>query len=265
MIYWITFLFGSLIGSFLNVCIVRIPEEESIVTPRSHCPHCQKGIRFYDNIPLLSFIFLRGRCRDCRHPISWQYPLIEFLTGALAVLCLWKFPQPEVATLWFLSFICPLLVVSFIDLKHFLIPDSISLPFILVGLGVRLILTNFAQPFGVLQDSFLGILIGAGGLFLVGKTYELIQKREGIGRGDVKLMAMIGAFLGWKAVLFVFLLSSFLGSLVGVFLMIFRRFGLQSQLPYGPFLSLAAVLQLFWGISILNAYFSLVKRLFSLF
>jgi leader peptidase (prepilin peptidase)/N-methyltransferase len=260
-IYPASFLFGALIGSFLNVCILRIPEGESIAYPGSHCPRCGHTVRWYDNIPILSFILLRGQCRHCHSKISWQYPVVEALTGFLAMACFWKFSHLGIAALWFLAFVCPLLVISFIDLEHFLIPDLISIPFIGVGLIVRLIIVKFQSPGTVLLDSLYGILAGAGALFLIGKTYELIQKREGIGMGDVKLAAMIGAFLGWKAVVFVFVLSSLLGSVIGIFLMIFAKHGLRSQIPYGPFLSLGAILQLFFGQEILRAYFNWVQRL----
>lgn len=250
------FIFGALIGSFLNVCIVRIPAGESIVRPRSKCPQCGCLVRAYDNIPILSFILLRGQCRDCRIPISFQYPLVEILSGMLAMASLWKFYQPGLAALWFLGFICPLLVVSVIDLKILMIPDVISLPFILVGFLVRLIAAKFHQPQVLLLDSFLGVLLGAGALFLVAKTYEWIKRGEvGMGLGDVKLAGMIGAFLGWKAVLVVFVLSSFLGSVVGILIMIFSKKGLKTQIPFGPFLSLGALMNLFWGNQILISYF----------
>jgi leader peptidase (prepilin peptidase) / N-methyltransferase len=256
-----SFLFGASMGSFLNVCIVRIPQGESIVAPRSHCPRCGHLIRWYDNIPLLSFFILGGRCRDCRGKISRQYPWVEFLTGLLAVACAWKFPHLEIAALWFVSFICPLIVISVIDLRHFLVPDLITLPFLLIGMIVRMISTGFQyHSVSSLLDSLMGILIGGGGLFLVNQIYVWIQKREGIGGGDVKLAAMIGAFLGWKAILIVFVLSSFLGSMVGILLMIFRGLGLRSEIPYGPFLSLAALIQLFFGSSLLHAYFHWVQK-----
>jgi leader peptidase (prepilin peptidase)/N-methyltransferase len=171
--------------------------------------------------------------------------------------------MPWIAALWFLGFISPLLIISFIDLRHLIIPDKISIPFTLVGLLVRLVSEKFHQPAALLLDSFLGILLGAGVLLLVGKTYEWIQKREGIGLGDVKLAGMIGAFLGWKAVLVVFVLASILGSLVGIVMMIFFKRGLRSQIPFGPFLSLGALLFLFWGNSLLIFYFHGVQRLFN--
>ncbi|MFO1520265.1 MAG: prepilin peptidase [bacterium] len=260
-LYLFGFIFGALWGSFLNVCIVRIPKKESIVHPRSHCPHCGRLVRAYDNIPILSFILLKGRCRDCRESISWQYPSVEFLTGLLAVACLWKFSPVSVAVLWFFTFICPLIVVSFIDLKHWIIPNVISLPFIPVGVLVRLGLAHFHSPGALLLDSFLGIVLGGGLLAFVGKIYEWIRKEEGIGMGDVKLAAMIGAFLGWKAILIVFVLSSFIGSVVGIFAMLFGGRGLRSQIPYGPFLSLGSLLQLFYGPSLLRAYFHFLHRL----
>ncbi len=254
-IYIFTFVMGTIFGSFLNVCIARIPEEESVVQPRSHCPQCKTFIAWYDNIPLFSFMLLGGQCRKCKGPISGFYPLIEALTGFLALLCVWKFQFSLQAALWFLSFICPLVVISFIDLKHFLIPDIITLPFTILGMLVHMAFFH-SQPF--LQrglDSLFGIFLGAGSLWIVAKLYEFFKKQEGLGLGDVKLMAMLGAFLGARSILFIFLFSSFLASILSIFLMIFAKYRLKSALPYGPFLALGGLLHLFFGSEILRAYF----------
>ncbi len=249
MFFLFAFLFGAIIGSFLNVCILRIPEGESVVHPRSHCPGCHRLISWYDNFPILSFLILKGKCRHCKISISWQYPSIEFFSGLLAMACFYKFGifQIPMAALWFVAFISPLIVISIIDLKLFLIPDVISLPFIGVGILVHFLTTGMEHPLLSLSESAFGILAGGGFLLLISVIYEWIQKREGIGGGDIKLAAMIGAFLGWESVLLVLFLSSFLGSVVGIFLMMFSRFGFKSQLPYGPFIAAAALIQFFFG------------------
>lgn len=261
MIYLFSFIFGILWGSFLNVCIVRIPLGESIAYPRSFCRSCHEMVLWYQNIPILSFLFLRGRCASCHEKISWQYPFVELLSGILAALLVWKFHFLFPAAIWFFTFVSPLIVVSFIDLKHWIIPDLITLPLIGVGVLVRLLLHHFQTPFFYFFDSIGGILIGGGFLYLISKIYELIRKQEGIGMGDVKLAAMFGAFLGWKAVFFIFLYSSFLGSLIGFILMIFSRAKLKSQIPYGPFLSFAAIFYLFFGEKIIFAYLQGIRHL----
>lgn len=188
-------IFGALIGSFLNVCILRLPQEESIVTPGSHCPHCKKPITFYDNIPLVSYLVLKGKCRQCRGSISLQYPLIEGITALSSLLLIMKF-GPSLSFLFYFSFVAALIVITVIDLYHQIIPDVISLP----GIGVGL-LASLMIPQITFFNSLIGILIGGGSLFLVATLYQWLFKREGMGGGDVKLLAMIGAFLGWKAVI----------------------------------------------------------------
>lgn len=259
-IYIFGFFTGIIFGSFLNVCIVRIPEEKSIVGPRSLCPQCHGLIAWYDNIPLLSFFILGAKCRKCKNKISFVYPLVEWIAGLLAVLCLWKFQFSPKAALWFFAFVCPLIVISFVDLKHFIIPDVISLPFIFVGILTHQLNRNFVDPLPTLYDSLLGIFVGAGVLWLIAKTYESLRKQEGLGMGDVKLMAMIGAFLGWKAVFFILLFSSLSASIIGIFLMIFSKFRFKSELPYGPFIALGALVYLFSGTQILKVYFFYVQQ-----
>ncbi len=279
LIHGLIFFLGLLIGSFLNVCIARIPNDESIIHPRSHCPHCDHFIAWYDNIPVLSFLFLRGKCRSCHEKISFRYPLIEILTGILALLCVLKFSSVaqisgsgfapalfqyshlEAAAFWFFLFLCPLLVISWIDYDTFYIPDILSLPFLILGLLTRWIVLAPHFSTSVFMDSVLGVFVGGGSLWLVNKTYELIRKQEGIGGGDIKLLGMIGAFLGWKSILWILMLSSFLGSLIGIFLMLFKRLGFKSEIPFGPFLSIAAVLQLFYGPQIFESYFYFLRHL----
>ena len=262
LIYAFGFFIGIIFGSFLNVCIARIPEEESIVGPRSRCPHCKAMIAWYDNIPLFSFFILGAKCRKCKNKISYIYPLVEWVTGLLAVLCLWKFQFSPKAAIWFFGFICPLIVITFIDWKHYLIPDVISIPFTLVGVLVHQVHQNFHHPLQTFYDSLLGIIVGAGSLWVIAKLYKTFRKQEGLGMGDVKLMAMIGAFLGWRAILFVFLFSSLFASIFGILLMIFSRYRLSSALAYGPFITLGALLYLFSGTEILRCYFSFMQGFF---
>lgn len=237
-----------MIGSFLNVCIYRLPREESIVFPGSHCPACRNPIRFYDNIPLLSYLWLRGRCRSCGKPISIQYPIVE---GTTAFFSLVLFRQFGVSWsyLFFFAFVAALIAITVIDLEHQIIPDVISLPGIASGLFASLVLPHLS-----VYDSLAGLLLGGGSLFLVATLYQGLFKREGMGGGDVKLLAMIGAFLGWKAVILTIVSSSLIGSIVGVTLMLWKGKDSKYAIPYGPFLSLGAVFSLFYGERILQWY-----------
>lgn len=235
------FLFGIVVGSFLNVVILRIPDpDQSIVFPASHCPVCKTAIKWYDNIPLLSFLFLGGKCRACRTPISWQYPAVELAMGVLSVALIQKFgfPWPYIG---FFFFTAALLAIIFIDLRHQLIPDVISLPGILLGFASSLV-----NPALAWQDSGLGILIGGGTFYLVALIYFLLTKRIGMGGGDIKLLAMIGAFLGWQSLPFVIFSSALLGSIIGIGAMIKQRKGGKTVIPYGPFLALGALFYLFF-------------------
>ncbi len=235
------FVFGAVVGSFLNVCIYRIPAGESVVSPRSRCPRCGSLIRWYQNIPILSWLFLRGRCANCRTRISPRYVLVEALTGLLFVLVLRDF-RIHWATPVFWVFIALLVTITFIDFDHQIIPDVISLPGIVIGFGA-----SFLLPWVSWSDSLLGILLGGGSLFLVAVGYEFLTKKEGMGGGDIKLLAMLGAFLGWKAVLPIIFVSSLLGTLVGVPLMLAKGSDGKLAIPFGPFLAAAAVIWLFWG------------------
>lgn len=242
------FTLGAAVGSFLNVLIHRIPEEQSIVFPASHCPVCGHGIRFYDNMPLISYLLLRGRCRDCGEAISARYPLVEGLTATLSLMLYWKFGLSWPYLFAFI-FVCALVAITFIDLDHQIIPDVISLP----GIPVFFLGAVFVMNLRVL-DAFLGLLIGGGVLYGVAFFYELITKREGMGGGDIKLLAMIGAFLGWQSLLFVLLVSSFVGAAVGITIMIVRGRDMKYAVPFGPFLSLGAFAYLFFGAE-LTAFF----------
>ena len=237
----LVFLFGAAVGSFLNVCIHRIPRDESVVRPPSACPRCGHPIRFYDNIPLLSFFLLRGRCRDCQARISPRYPLVEGITG---VLCLALFLQYGLTLRGgiLFAFGAALIVATFIDLDHQIIPDAITLP----GIPLGFLAAVFVLQMDYL-DSLLGIVAGGGTLWLIASGYRLLTKRSGMGMGDVKLLAMIGAFLGWQSILFVLFASSFFGSLVGIAIIAVKKGDMKYAIPYGPFLSAAAVAYLFWG------------------
>ncbi len=247
LLVFIVFVFGSVIGSFLNVCIYRIPAGVSIVTPRSRCPQCGMPIRWYHNVPVLSWLLLKGRCADCGAGVSVRYPLVEALTGLLFVLFLYRFAfHPVTPVMWLLSAL--LVTISFIDLDHQIIPDVISLPGIPVGF-----LCSFAIPWVTWQESLLGILLGGGSLWGIALTYEFLTKKEGMGFGDVKLLAMLGAFLGWTAIFPIIFLGSILGTLVGVPLMLFKKANSQLAIPFGPFLSLGALLHVFF-IDIIDPY-----------
>lgn len=249
-------LLGLAVGSFLNVCIYRLPEGKSIFFPPSHCPLCNKKIKFYDNIPVLSFILLKGRCRFCGSKISVQYPLVELLTAFLFVgAYIW-----QGLSLGFLSTIvlgCLLIIVFFVDLKHRIIPDVITLPGIVIGLGFA-----FFSPGIKILDSFLGILIGGGVLYLLAILGELLFKKESMGGGDIKLAAMLGAFLGWQKLFLIFFLSALLGSIIGVLAIRFSsKVKEHRTIPFGPFLALASFAALFWGEKIIKAYLDFFWRL----
>jgi len=234
------FLFGAVIGSFLNVCIYRIPAGVSIVTPRSRCPHCQTPIRWYHNIPIVSWMLLKGRCAYCGAAVPARYALVEALTGLLFALFFFRFGYHPV-TLVALLLAAVLVVITFIDLDHQIIPDVISLPGIPVGF-----LCSFLVPWVSWQESLLGILLGGGSLLTIALGYELLTKKEGMGFGDVKLLAMLGAFLGWTAVFPIIFIGSILGTLVGVPLMLIKKADSKLALPFGPFLSAGALLHLYF-------------------
>ena len=235
------FIIGAAVGSFLNVVILRLPAEgESIVFPASRCPKCLHALQWYDNIPIVSFIVLKKRCRYCEAPISWQYPLIELVMALLSVALLFKFGLTIALPIYFL-FSAALLAVIVIDFYHQIIPDVISLTGIVIGF-----VCAFFNPVVTWQQSGLGLLIGGGALYAVAAGYYLFTKREGMGGGDIKLIAMIGAFLGWQSLPFVIFGSSVLGAIVGVGAMVKQKKGGKTMIPYGPFLSVAALLYMFF-------------------
>ena len=248
MLSLISIVFGGIVGSFLNVCIFRLPKEESIIWPGSHCPHCKTPIKSYDNIPLISYVLLRGKCRQCHGSISLQYPLVEGITALSSLLLIMKFGL-SVTYLIYFAFVAALIVITVIDLYHQIIPDVISLP----GIGVGLLASLTVSQINFM-NSLLGILCGGGSLFLVATLYQWLFKREGMGGGDVKLLAMIGAFLGWKAVIVTILLGSLVGSITGIILMVSKGKDFKYAIPFGPFLSFGAVVALFYGENIIRWY-----------
>jgi leader peptidase (prepilin peptidase)/N-methyltransferase len=268
MFYLFAFVVGAVIGSFLNVCIHRLPAGESVVYPPSHCPGCGVRIRSRDNIPLLSYVLLRGRCRSCGAPISLRYPVVEALSGALLMLLLYRFELSHVGVDGqqlgavlpklgvYAAFVAALIVVSFIDLDHQIIPDVISLPGIVVGLVASVL--GQGPP---LLDSLLGALVGGGILYAVAVGYHAFTGREGMGGGDIKLLAMIGAFLGWRGVLLSLIIGSFTGAVVGISLILVRRTDSRVPIPFGPFLALGAVCSLAFGDRLITWYLQMAFRL----
>ena len=259
----IVFIFGSILGSFLNVCIHRMPKGESVVWPRSHCPKCKKRIPGYDNIPFISFLLLRGKCRICKSKISLRYPLVELLTAAIFLLLFMRYGL-SYDFFFYVVLSCALIIATFIDIPHRIIPDEISIGGIIVGFilsSVRGVNINpFTFSFKPMLNSFLGIIIGGGIIYLTGALFDLVYfkllkrpaingETESMGGGDVKLLAMIGAFLGPQKALLTFFLAPFLGIVIGVINLVTKK---DHTMPYGPFLSIAALLSLFWGNKIIQ-------------
>ena len=239
---------GAMLGSFLNVCIYRLPQNRSIVYPRSACPACGHTIRWYDNVPVLSWLWLRGRCRDCGGKISLRYPLVELTVAVLAVLLYlsWgiSFDLLERFTLLFI-----LLGIAVADAREYIIPDLFSLGGLTLGLAFSF-LPGGISPF----QSFLGALVGGGSLYLVALLGELVFKKEAMGGGDVKMLALIGSFLGWPGVLFTVFAASLAGSLIfGAVNYVFRK---KTLVPFGVFLAFGASLYLFAGQRVIGWYLS---------
>lgn len=244
----VPFIFGTVVGSFLNVCIYRIPARISIVSPSSRCPLCKRHIPFYLNIPLLSYIMLGGRCRYCRVPISLQYPFVEALTGFFAAVLFLRFQLTAEFFAYFI-FLSSLIVITFIDLRHKIIPDVISIPGVVLGFAL-----SFFLPAPGILNSFTGIVLGGGILVGIAAAYYFFSGKEGMGGGDIKLLAMIGAFLGWEGVLFTLFTASCIGAVLGLAAVVILGKGSKYALPFGPFLALGAVLYLFYGKDIIGWY-----------
>jgi leader peptidase (prepilin peptidase)/N-methyltransferase len=242
-------LFGAIVGSFLNVVILRLPEEDaSIVFPASHCPKCLNPLSWFENIPILSYILLRGKCSHCHTSISLQYPVVELLTALLAAAVCFKFGYSLQAGGYFI-FGTALLVIIFIDIHHQIIPDVISLPGIILGF-----LFSFINSSLTWQSSLIGLLLGGGVLYTIAYLYSLLRKQDGMGGGDIKLLAMIGAWLGWQSLPFVIFLSSITGSIAGLIAMRWQKKGGSTRIPFGPFLSCAALVYVFYSEEILYFY-----------
>lgn len=264
IIFVFIFILGSMVGSFLNVCIWRMPRHESIIQPGSHCPYCKHPIAWYDNIPFVSFILLTGKCRHCHTRISFRYFLVEFITASLFVLFYYRFGlTPEFFI--YISLVSALVVATFIDFEHRIIPDEITLGGLVAGILISLVYPRLHHSQSMFvswpwwrQVGYSGLqalwggLAGGGSIYLIGLLGNFAFKKESMGGGDVKLMAMIGAFVGWKLVLLTFFIAPFFGSIVGIILKIKTK---AEIIPYGPYLSLAAIISIIWGQEILNYIF----------
>jgi leader peptidase (prepilin peptidase)/N-methyltransferase len=281
------FVLGAIIGSFLNVCIYRIPADRSIVRPGSRCPVCGGPIAGYDNIPLVSYLLLRGRCRKCGCNISIRYPLVELLTAALFVVFS-RVLGLSIELPVTLAFACLLIAASFIDLDHMIIPDVLSVGGLLFGVALSFVRPSFGSADSLgsllagagalkgmpaalerLATSLGGVLAGGGVLYAIAASYELVRKKEGMGGGDIKLLGMIGAFCGIEGVIFSLVIGSFIGAAVGIPLMLIKRRSMTYALPFGPFLSLGALVyailyvvggrrSLFHGNELIRLLFSVV-------
>ena len=252
MVAAIIFIFCLLAGSFLNVCIYRLPRNESLVFPASHCPLCGSAIRPWHNIPVVSYLLLRGRCRSCAAPISARYPLVELTTALLGLALYLRFGLTF--PFFVLALLCgALVVVTFIDLEHQIIPDEISLTGIVIGFACSF----FIPRLGWL-NSLLGILAGGGSLYLVAWAYHLFTGKEGMGGGDIKLLAMLGAFFGWKAIPLIIFISSLTGSVIGITLMLTKKQDGKLAIPFGPFLVIGTLVHIFFGRQLVDWYLNLV-------
>lgn len=241
-------LFGLAIGSFLNVVIARLPAHQSLWRPRSACPSCGAAIAWHDNIPVLSFAVLRGRCRACSAPISWRYPIVEAATAGLFVLAFLRFgASPDLAVA--LVLLAPLVAITAIDLEHQIIPDAITLPGILAGLVASV--ASGRLPW---LEAVLGVVVGGGIFWAILQASLFFTGREGMGGGDVKLGAMLGAFLGWKVVLLSIFLSVVLGGALALALLSLKVTGRKDPIPFGPFLAAGGVVGLLWGRELVTWY-----------
>ncbi len=255
------FIIGAMTGSFLNVCIVRLPLDKSVVFPGSHCVACSTPIKWYDNIPLISWLLLRGRCRECKEKISFRYWLVEFLTAVTFYLFYRHFGLQAVLGPY-LVMVSGFIVAVFVDFEHRIIPDEVSIGGMIAGLVFSLIIPELhaaKTPFLGVGFSLLGILVGGGTIYLMGVIGDFVFKKETMGGGDVKLMGMVGAFLGWKLALLTFFLAPFFGAGFGIVEKIRTK---DSTIAYGPFLIMGALVSLFWGEKII--YFLITGGIYHL-
>ncbi len=236
-VYTVSFILGTIFGSFFNVLIYRLPRKESIVFPPSHCPSCGYEIKPYDNIPVISFIVLKGKCRNCGARISFRYPLVEFITGLLFLFVVYNYGI-SLTSLNYLIFFSVLFIISFIDAQTMLVPDSLIITGLLWGIFYTLILGKGpGRP-----DGFIGLILGALIIVIIRIVGKFVYKQEVMGEGDIGILAIIGLYLGYKSLLSVILLGSFTGALTGVILIIMGSKGMKSAVPFGPFLSIGAFL-----------------------
>lgn len=240
----IIFIFGLCIGSFLNVCICRLIQDESIVFPASRCPKCKKKIKWFDNIPVVSFLLLKGKCRDCFERISWQYPIVEILTGVifLSIFTKWGISRELIV---YSLFVPGLLVIAFIDAKTTFIPDVITIPGMIAGLIIKLSFAFIDKNFTNFFDAGSGMILG---LAVFG--FIVIASRGGMGIGDIKLAGLIGVFLGLKSTFSMIWLSFILGGIAGIFLLVSKIKGRKDAIPFGPYLVMGALISMFWGENI---------------
>lgn len=248
---FIVFIFGLVVGSFLNVVIYRLPREKSIVYPPSSCLKCGHKIKWYENIPIISYIFLKGKCSSCKTKISLRYPFVEFLTGLFTIFAYLKFGL-SIDLIFSLILLYLLIAVIFIDIDFKIIPDEINL----IGFISGIIYSFFRQDFSII-DALIGAFVGAGFLYLIYFLYLKFRKVEGLGLGDVKLLAFLGSYLGWFGSLFTIFVGSFFGAVVGISLAYMQKAEDKSryEIPFGPFLSVAAIIYLFFGEYIKKFYF----------
>lgn len=242
--------FGLLFGSFANVCVHRIPLGQSIVSPRSRCPQCLEEIAWYDNIPVFSWLILGRKCRHCSAPISIRYPLLELSMGLFWASIAWFYPPspyPGVLLFQAITLVSILWILTLIDLETFLLPDAITLPGIVIGLV-------FAWQLDYLNDALIGTIAGYSIFWLVARLFLLTTGREGMGQGDFKLLAMLGAFMGWQALPFIIFLSSLTGAVIGSIALLLTKKGLRAEIPYGPYLAAAGIIWFFWSAHILHWY-----------
>jgi len=238
---------GLVVGSFLNVCIYRLPREESLAWPASHCTTCNRTLRWYENVPVFSWAFLRGRCRTCRSRISTRYPIVELTTGALFLAGYYAFGLTPLLAVRLL-FACAMVVLFAIDLEHQILPNEITLPGIVIGF-----LFSVALPPGW-RSSLIGLLVGGLFPFLIAEAYLRIRGREGMGMGDFKMLAMVGAFLGWPLVWITLILACILGVVIGGGALLISRRGLATRIPFGTFIAVAALVAAFGTDPVLSAY-----------
>ncbi|MCK5706993.1 MAG: prepilin peptidase [Candidatus Aureabacteria bacterium] len=266
MIKIIIFAYGLCVGSFLNVCIYRIPKRKSIAFPASHCPKCKAKIPWYYNVPVISYVVLRGKCSNCKENISICYPIVEFITGLSALALYIHFQTSEhniLLAVFYFIFVAALIVITTIDLRYYIIPDVISLPGIILGMIFSFIVPEMQgelEPLNGLLFSFVSALSGGGILLMVALIGTWIFKKEAMGMGDIKLVAMFGAFIGIKLTLLSIFFSSVLGSIAGVSFMLLGKAKMQSRIPFGPYLAAGAVISIFYGSFVISKYIAFVTR-----